>query len=373
MKAKAEMIEACTKAIEDKLVRLGDAGVELVNLKEDLEDTATSLAEDQKFLANLDKTCETKKKEWAERCKTRAAELLALADTIRILNDDDALELFKKTLPSPSLLQVKVSTLAVRRRALAALRGSKGKDFRLELISLALHGGKVSFEKVIKMIDDMVALLGKEQVDDDEKKAYCEAELDKAEDEEKQLNIEIEDLEKALDNAKESVATLAEEIEALVEGIKELDKQVAEATEQRKEEHEDYVSELAANNAAKDIIGIAKNRMQKFYNPKLYKPAPKRELTAEERISVNLGGTMAPTNAPGGIAGTGVAALVQVASHTHAKRDAGEVAPPPPPETYGAYAKKSEMSGGVMAMMDMLVADLDKEIAEMEFEEKDAQ
>merc|ERR1719161_827743 len=48
-------------------------------------------------------------------------------------------------------------------------------------------------------------------------------------------------------------------------------------------------------------------------------------------------------------------------------------APPPPPETFGAYQKKGEASGGVMAMMDMLVQDLDKEIQEMEFEEKDAQ
>merc|ERR1719158_2012612 len=261
----------------------------------------------------------------------------------------------------------------MRRQALEALRassaGSSAKDFRLELIAVALHGGKVTFEKVIKMIDDMVVLLGKEQVDDDEKKAWCEAEIDKAEDEEKQLNIEIEDLEKALENAKETIATLAEEIEALEDGIKELDKAVAEATEQRKEEHEDFVSELAANNAAKDIIGIAKNRLNKFYNPKLYKAAPKRELTAEERISVNLGGTMAPTNAPGGIAGTGVTALGQVTAH--AAREV--VAPPPPPETYGAYQKQSEASSGVMAMMDMLVADLDKEIQEMEFEETDAQ
>merc|ERR550537_1266220 len=366
VKAKTEQVEALTKAIEDKLVRLGDAGVELVNLKEDLDDTSQSLGEDKKFLEDLAKNCETKKKEWAERCKTRADELLALADTIRILNDDDALDLFKKTLPSPSLLQMQVSSKAVRKRALAALKTANArggeKDFRLELIAVALHSGKVSFEKVIKMIDNMVVLLGKEQVADDEKKAYCEAELDKAEDEEKQLNIEIEDLEKAIDAAKEQVATLAEEIEALVEGIKELDKAVAEATEQRKEEHEDYVTNLAANNAAKDIIGIAKNRMQKFYNPKLFKPAPKRELTAEERISVNLGGTMAPTNPPGGIAGTGVTALVQE-----------HVAPPPPPETYGAYAKQSSVAGGVLAMMDMLVADLDKEIQEMEFEEKDAQ
>ena len=34
--------------------------------------------------------------------RVRAEELVALADTIKILNDDDALDLFKKTLPSAS-------------------------------------------------------------------------------------------------------------------------------------------------------------------------------------------------------------------------------------------------------------------------------
>merc|ERR1719238_2412082 len=156
------------------------------------------------------------------------------------------------------------------------------------------------------MIDDMVKVVGKEQVADDEKKAYCEVELDKTEDEIKVLEHKIEDLEKAIEEAKAAVETLAAEIEALEDGIKALDKAVAEATDQRKEDHEAFVELMAADNAAKDIIGIAKNRLNKFYNPKLYKAAPKRELTAEERISVNLGGTMAPTNAPGGIAGTGV-------------------------------------------------------------------
>merc|ERR1719197_1374309 len=104
--------------------------------------------------------------------------------------------------------------------------------------------------------------------------------------------------------------------------------------------------------------------MNKFYNPKLYKPPPKRELTEEERITLNMGGTLAPTAAPGGIAGTGVTAMVQ-----SKKKDA----PPPPPETFGAYSKKSEESGGVISMMDMLVKDVEKEILEMELTEKDAQ
>merc|ERR1719321_1342402 len=104
--------------------------------------------------------------------------------------------------------------------------------------------------------------------------------------------------------------------------------------------------------------------MNKFYNPKLYKPPPKRELTEEERITLNMGGTLAPTNPPGGIAGTGV--FSQTGNGLVA-------APPPPPETFGEYKKKGEESSGVIGMMDMLKGDVMKEIQEMEFNEKDAQ
>ena len=62
----------------------------------DLDDTSESLKEDQKFLADMQKDCKTKKDEWATRSKMRTAELLAIADTIKILNDDDALDLFKE-------------------------------------------------------------------------------------------------------------------------------------------------------------------------------------------------------------------------------------------------------------------------------------
>ena len=211
------------------------------------------------------------------------------------------------------------------------------------------------------MVDDMVILLGDEQKADEAKKEQCEKDIDETEDKHKQLNVEIADLEKATGETKEAIATLSDEIVALTEGIKNLDKQVAEATETRKKENEDHVLNLAANNAAVEILGFAKNRLNKFYNPKMYQAAPKRELTEEERVTLNMGGTLAPTAAPGGIASTGVeAALVQGA-------------PPPPPETFGVYSKKSEESNGVMAMIASLVGDLEKEIQEMEFEEKDAQ
>merc|ERR1719421_1761656 len=50
-----------------------------------------------------------------------------------------------------------------------------------------------------------------------------------------------------------------------------------------------------------------------------------------------------------------------------------QVAPPPPPATWGAYQKKGEESNGAIAMLDMMVADLDKEIQEIEVEEREGQ
>jgi hypothetical protein len=284
-----------------------------------------------------------------------------------VLNDDDALELFKKTLPSSasSFAQMQVTSSAMRQRALSVLKSARNhnqkRDPRLDLIELAMHGGKMGFDKIIKMIDSLVVDLKQEQSVDNEKKAYCLAEFDKAEDKKKQLDLDISDLSKAIADAQESIATLTSEIAALEDGIKQLDKSVAEATETRKVEHDDYVETLASNTAAKDLLAFAQNRLNKFYNPKLYTPPPKRELSEEDRIVVNMGGSLAPTAAPGGIAGTGIG-LSQTG-----------VAPPPPPEANLAYKKSGESSNGVIAMIDLLIADLDKDNQIMEVDEKDAQ
>merc|ERR1719453_407109 len=79
--------------------------------------------------------------------------------------------------------------------------------------------------------------------------------------------------------------------------------------------------------------------MQKFYNPKLYKPP-------------------APTSAP---------VFVQIQQHVQHKADPG----PPPTLDFGG--SKGQEATGVLAMMDSILKDLDKEMIEAEAEEKDAQ
>jgi len=332
--AKEKELNANTGAIESKIERAAEVGLEIVEMEEDLDDSSKTLLEDKKFLSELEKDCGTKEEEWNTRCKIRAEELLAIGDTIKILNDDDALDLFKKTLPSPSLLQTQTTSGAVKQRVWRILKRS-GSDTRVGLIALALRSTSQNvFDKVIGMIDEMVGLLQEEQVSDDQKKQYCEAELDKTEDKKKSLERKVDDLLKAQEEGKETLATLGEEIEALSDGIKALDKQVAEATENRKEENAEYKEDMANNVAAKKILELAKGRLAKFYSPK----------------------------------SAAAASLVSVGQH-----DVESAAPPPPPETWGAYKKQTEEAGGILGMMQMMITDVEKEITESKTEEKNAQ
>ena len=82
---------------------------------------------------------------------------------------------------------------------------------------------------------------------------------------------------------------------------------------------------MAQDTAAKQLLGLAKNRLNKFYNPSLAK-------------------------------------FVQTAA-----------APPAAPEAPADYEKKTEAGNSIIAMLDELAADLDKEMTVAQAEEKDAQ
>ena len=371
MDSKKKLVAALTQSIEEKTARIGNLGVKVAEMKGDLGDTADALVEDKKFAADLEHNCATRGEVHEKEKQMRSQEVVALADTVKILNDDDALDLFKKTLPgaSASFLQVQKGADSRQAQAKAVLEQmasqlKPGQHRHLDYVLLALHGRKVGFGKIVKMIDELVATLKTEQEDDEHKKEYCVKQFDEADDKKKGLERSISDLETVIEESKEGIATMADEIAALKSGIAAVDKAVAEATEQRKSESADYKDLMASNSAAKELILFAKNRLNKFYNPKLHKAPPKRELSAGDRIYENQGGDI-PTVAPGGIANTGI-------SFAQLKSKLGD-APAPPPAVVSAYTAKSQESGGVLAMMDLLVQDLDKEMTEAETEENNAQ
>jgi len=361
--SKEKEIETATEAIETKMGRAGELAVSVVQAKDALEDAQEEVVDTQKFLATLESECATKEKEMAERSKMRAMEIQAVSEAIGILNDDDALDVFKKAIPSAFVQTPVVGFLqkcdtkasrAHKARAILAMTTSRANNVHMKLLLYTVASklkskSKGGFDEVKKMIDDMVVLLGKQQAEDEKQKGYCEDEFEKAEDEEKAAKTKLAQTDAALAEQTDSITSLAEEISALGDSIAALDKSVADATEQRKEEHAEYVEVMQMNEAAVGLVEKAKNRMQKFYNPTLYKAPPKTENTMEEKIIE---------------AGT----FAQV----HLK-DMFDVAPPPAPEMPSGDVKKNEKSAGVIGMMDMIIKDLENGMKDSEYEEKTAQ
>merc|ERR1719486_1518241 len=213
----------------------------------------------------------------------------------------------------------------------------------------------------------MVDVLHEEQKDDDTQKTFCDSDIEKSTRKHKDTEEAVAASQAFIEETTAESATTAEEIVSLNKEIKALDKSVAEATEQRKEEHAEFLVFQQQTNAALQLIDKAKNRLMKFYKPAFYKEEPKKELTEEEEIySLNGRDDMIGTVAPQYIAGTTQTVYAQVGSHSYA-------APPPPPETWGAYQKKEGKSNGVMALMDMLLKELSGDMTEAENTEKTSQ
>merc|ERR1719163_1034377 len=338
--AKKSEIAAASEAIESKTVRSGDLAVSVTTTADDIEDTTAEMKDTEAFLANLASQCALKKKEWAARQTMRAEEISAISEAIKVLNDDDALDLFKKTLSlsqtssEMGFIQQKSTTKnQLHARTLISSLMQKGSTHHAELalieFGLKTKAKKFDPTKILAMIEEMT----------------------------------------------DESATLADEIASLQKEVKTLDKAVAEATEQRKEEHGEFITFQTENGAAVQLIEKAKNKLFKFYRPNQYKEAPKRELTEEEKILAASGRSdMIATAAPELIAGTTQTAFTQLyAQLDESTSDDAAAAPPPPPATWDAYQKKDGKSNGVIALMDMLLKELQDGIVEAENEEKTAQ
>merc|ERR1719460_1103935 len=225
--AKKDEIAAASEAIESKTVRSGDLAVSVTTTADDIEDTTSEMKETEAFLANLASQCALKKKEWAERQSMRAEEVSAISEAIKVLNDDDALDLFKKTLSLSQtskdmgfIQKASASTNVLRARNLVSSLMKKGTmqngqiahHTELALIELGLRSRSVDFSKIMAMVDGMIKVLGEEQRDDDNTKSYCDKEMDKTGKEMKATTDALETSEAAIEEMTDESATLADEI-----------------------------------------------------------------------------------------------------------------------------------------------------------------
>eukprot|EP00747_Dinoflagellata_sp_TGD_P140416 gnl/TRDRNA2_/TRDRNA2_176011_c0_seq16.p1 gnl/TRDRNA2_/TRDRNA2_176011_c0~~gnl/TRDRNA2_/TRDRNA2_176011_c0_seq16.p1 ORF type:complete len:688 (+),score=263.99 gnl/TRDRNA2_/TRDRNA2_176011_c0_seq16:68-2131(+) len=270
--AKTAEITAATTQKEQKEDELTDNNAKAAQAKEDLVATKSTLEADQAFMADLVKSCELADQEYAGRVKVRNQELLALAETLKIVTSDEARDLFGKTISffqvdaANSLTNRLAAKARAQQKAMHAIVRTAAKHKNWAFAGLAV---KVQLESsdaaVDKALDTMAARLQKQLAEETEKFEACKKQIDETEDNMKVNRREHDDLDETHKQLSNSIATLTDEIKALKKDVEDMEVALKQAGETRKTENLQFQQAVSDQRATIKILNMALDRLKEFY------------------------------------------------------------------------------------------------------------
>jgi len=205
------------------------------------------------------------------------------------------------------------------------------------------------FQKVSKMIKDMIQKLMEEATEEAEHKGFCDTELgtnkitrDSKSDEVASLTADIEEL-------TARIAQLASEIGALGDAIAASDAAMAKATAMRQAEKEKNTATISDATVAQEAVAQATSVLKEFYDKAATQTALSQETPVEGPIKYDKRALA--------IIGGGSAAMLQV--------------PGGPEMEAGTYTGME--NGGVMGMLEVIESDFARLLSETTAAESEAQ
>jgi hypothetical protein len=351
LEAKEEALDTAESALRAQAGENGARGESRAECAEEKKDLEEQNTRDEGFIADTKTACATKADEWAERKRLRAEETASIQQAIGVLRSDDARDLFKKSFDSQGFIQGFIQTQAQvrhvhhahhkrgvnRLRELAVTAG----DPRVLLLAqkIRAQGGKGDenpFGAVTDSVDEMIADLNKEGEEDIAEKEMCELERSRNTQKVREYSKRIDMSTHVIERLTALIADKQKEIDGIDVEIKELEDSKVDATAQRNKEKAEYAVSVDEDTQA---IGLVENSMKVLES--FYK---------NNDLSMGLVETKASAEQPGG------------------------VAPTPPPSTWDdTYKGASKETGGVVSLLGMIKADIEKDIRNADKEETDAQ
>merc|ERR1719174_920867 len=304
-----------------------------------LDDTTAQLKADEDFFEDTKQACQTKATEWSVRTRLRTEELNGMQLAISILSSPEAQKTFKastSTFMQLSSVQQHTERSSDRAKAYSQLKtlATKFQSRSVAKIAVEIQSGG-HFDKVIVMIDEMISLLRKEEQADIEHRDRCENSQNANSNELGDLAHDIKKTEASLKRMGNTKKELEDEIGGLEKEIAATQKDQKELLDFRNKEEADFRQALKDDADAAALLKKAIVALSDFYKrnkmpvPSLIQKGP--EYTKDE--------DKAPETSWSG-------------------------------SDYGG--RKSE-SGGILAILEMLVEDLEKEIAEGRADDAEAQ
>merc|ERR1719387_1832889 len=225
----------------------------------ELEETKTSKSADEAYLADLKMDCAAKSTEWAERQKSVADELAAIAKAKEILASGVKV-----------LLQVKRSVddqdAEKRQRVTAILRNLAQEGHVYALSQLASEAAQDHFAKVKGLIESMIDRLMREAAAESDQKMFCDTEMAKSRGKQKDLAARADMHSVRIEKSEAGMAKLKEQISTLTTEIAEIDAGMKEATDLRMKEKEEFDASSAEYKQSADAVANAIQVLQSYYS-----------------------------------------------------------------------------------------------------------
>jgi chromosome segregation ATPase len=256
--SKARTAKASTKASREEAA---------AQAKGDLADTTSSRDEDAAYLSALDAQCSQKSSDFESRQELRQEELEAIDKAIEIVSSPELAGAAAKNLtPGGSAFSFALrggERAPVQRQVAAFLEARASRLDSRVLSMMALKIGENPFEKVKKMIDEMITKLIEQANEEATHKGWCDTEMAKNSHTREAKTDEINTLTAKADKLTAAITRVAQEIADLQTAITEIDAAVAKAisvrTAETKKNKETVEDSQKAQSAVTAALGVLKD------------------------------------------------------------------------------------------------------------------
>jgi len=264
-------IDYLKKEIEEKSVLKAKRSKESAQAKGDLASTRKELAEDEKTLSDMKATFAAKSEQFAANQEVRTAELEAIGKAIEIISDPKVSGSYGEHV---NLLQGKTSLLQIRSarsrvnsrsRVVAFLQKKAALLSSTALKTLASQVESNPFDKVVKMIEDLVAKLKEEAAAEAEHKQWCDEQLHDNKIKREKKTAKVNKLTASIEGLTQDIAAMGKKVQTLKSEQVELTMAMSKATTQRQTEKSTNADTMADAAAGEGACKAALVVLKEFY------------------------------------------------------------------------------------------------------------
>merc|ERR1719375_2449071 len=238
------------------------------------DETEAHMEADIEFFDLTKERCLAKHDEWNVRKAQSADEIKGIEEALKILTSDESRELFAKAIKpgmEPTFLQIvsgdsKSQTAATKAYLVLKAQATRAHSLRLASLAATVRVADVGhFDKVIKMIDEMLQVLKDEEAADIRKRDECKDEYTKIASEIAQYEWEIEKNLARIHKLEDMIKKREDEKIETLEKIELTEKEIAEMEDQRKAENEAFLQAKSDDEGAIELLEAAKKVLMKYY------------------------------------------------------------------------------------------------------------